>query len=128
MVNLKTKQILRTNFTNGKTHDFKLLQEANLRLSIKTEILADSGYQGINSLYPNSKIPKKNTKKNKLTKEDKKYNHELSKKRIFAENAIRELKVFRILSSRYRNRRKRWCLRVNLIAGLYNFELGVVGL
>jgi hypothetical protein len=67
LVNLKTKQILRTNFTNGKTHDFKLFQEANLRLSIKTEILADSGYQGINSLYPNSKIPKKNTKRPNTT-------------------------------------------------------------
>lgn len=125
MVNLQTKQILRTNLANGKTHDFKLFQELDLRLGIDTEILADSGYQGIKLLYPNSKTPKKNTKKNKLTKEDKKYNHILSKKRIFVENVIRELKVFRILSSRYRNRRKRWGLRVNLIAGLYNFELSV---
>ncbi|CAA9407310.1 Mobile element protein [uncultured Leptolyngbya sp.] len=33
------------------------------------------------------------------------------------------LKVFKILSERYRNRRKRFGLRFNLIAGLYNFEL-----
>jgi hypothetical protein len=31
---------------------------------------------------------------------------------------------FRILSSRYRNRRKKFGLRVNLISGIYNFELG----
>ncbi|MBT7069454.1 MAG: IS5/IS1182 family transposase, partial [Anaerolineae bacterium] len=31
--------------------------------------------------------------------------------------------VFRILSERYRNRRKRFGLRFNLIASLYNFEL-----
>ena len=36
---------------------------------------------------------------------------------------FRSLKVFRILSERYRNRRKRFGLRFNLIAGLYNFEL-----
>jgi len=30
--------------------------------------------------------------------------------------------VFRILSGRYRNRRKRFGLRCNLIAALYNFE------
>jgi len=125
LVNLNTKQILRTNFANGKKHDFKLFQEKDLGLCIKTEILADSGYQGIKLLYPNSQTPKKNTKKQKLTKQCKKGNHNLSKKRIFVENVIRELKVFRILSSKYRNRRKRWALRLNLIAGLYNYELGL---
>jgi hypothetical protein len=33
------------------------------------------------------------------------------------------LKVFRILSDRYRNRRKRFGLRFNLIAAIYNLEL-----
>jgi len=33
------------------------------------------------------------------------------------------LKVFRILSERYRNRRRRFGLRFNLIAALYNHEL-----
>ena len=36
---------------------------------------------------------------------------------------IRCLKVFHILSERYRNRRRRFGLRFNLIAGLYNYEL-----
>ncbi|TRU86788.1 MAG: IS5/IS1182 family transposase, partial [Microcystis novacekii Mn_MB_F_20050700_S1] len=35
----------------------------------------------------------------------------------------RRLKIFRILSSRYRNRRRRFGLRLNLIAGIYNYEL-----
>jgi hypothetical protein len=39
------------------------------------------------------------------------------------ENVLGRLKVFRILCSRYRNRRRRFGLRFNLIAGLYNFEL-----
>ncbi len=30
---------------------------------------------------------------------------------------------FKILSNRYRNRRKRFSLRFNLIAGVYNLEL-----
>ncbi|RGD91737.1 IS5/IS1182 family transposase, partial [Acinetobacter sp. SWAC57] len=33
------------------------------------------------------------------------------------------LKVFRILSERYRNRRKRFGLRMNLIAGLINWMI-----
>jgi hypothetical protein len=41
------------------------------------------------------------------------------------EHVIRGLKIFRILAERYRNRRKRFSLRFNLIAGLYNYELGL---
>jgi len=39
------------------------------------------------------------------------------------ENIIRQLKIFRILSERFRNRRKRFGLRFNLIASIYNMEL-----
>ncbi|HEY2811248.1 MAG TPA: IS5/IS1182 family transposase, partial [Rhabdochlamydiaceae bacterium] len=38
-------------------------------------------------------------------------------------NVIGSLKRFKILSDRYRNRRKRFTLRFNLIAGIYNLEL-----
>ncbi|MGI8787171.1 MAG: IS5/IS1182 family transposase, partial [Pyrinomonadaceae bacterium] len=31
--------------------------------------------------------------------------------------------IFRIVAEKYRNRRRRFGLRFNLIAGLYNFEL-----
>ncbi|MCL2853878.1 MAG: IS5/IS1182 family transposase, partial [Defluviitaleaceae bacterium] len=31
---------------------------------------------------------------------------------------------FKILAERYRNRRKRFGLRLNLLAGICNFELG----
>jgi len=36
---------------------------------------------------------------------------------------VGKLKVFLILMERYRNRRKCFSLRANLIAGIYNFEL-----
>ena len=32
------------------------------------------------------------------------------------------IKRFKIIAERYRNRRKRFCLRFNLIAGICNFE------
>ncbi len=35
---------------------------------------------------------------------------------------IVEAKIFRILAERYRNRRRRFGLRCNLIAALYNYE------
>ncbi|KJV54910.1 IS5 family transposase ISOt6 [Orientia tsutsugamushi] len=39
------------------------------------------------------------------------------------ENVIGMLKRFKIIADKYRNRRKRFCLRFNLISGIYNFEL-----
>lgn len=47
----------------------------------------------------------------------------LASKRIFIEHIFRRLKVFRILKDTYRHRRKRFALRLHLIAALYNFDL-----
>jgi hypothetical protein len=68
-------------------------------------------------------MPKKKTKKNPLTKGDKLNNQKLSSERVVNENVIGMIKRFKIISDRYRNRRKRFCLRFNLIAGIYNLEL-----
>ena len=46
----------------------------------------------------------------------------LNSRRVVVEHAIRWLKVFRLLGERYRNRRKRFGLRVNLIAALANLQ------
>ncbi|HGA0685368.1 TPA: IS5/IS1182 family transposase, partial [Streptococcus agalactiae] len=56
--------------------------------------------------------------------EDKTYNHMLSKERIKVENIFAKVKTFKIFSTTYRNRRKRFGLRMNLIAGMINRELG----
>jgi hypothetical protein len=42
---------------------------------------------------------------------------------VRVEHVIRRFKVFRIFAGRYRHRRKRFGLRLNLIAGLLNYEL-----
>ena len=110
------------NFSNGKKHDFKLFRENKAPIQKKTEVCADSGYQGILSIHLNSNTPQKATKKHKLTKKEKKANREISKKRILVENVIGKIKIFKALAERYRNRRKRYNLRFNLIAGIYNFE------
>jgi hypothetical protein len=58
-----------------------------------------------------------------LTIQQKKENKELAQKRIIIEHINRKLKVFRILSSRYRNRKHNFGMRLNLIAGIYNYEV-----
>ena len=66
----------------------------------------------------------KKAKGKSLSEEQKKFNQQLAKERIVVvEHVHRKLKIFRILSSRYRNRRRRFGLRLNLIAGIYNYEL-----
>ncbi len=61
----------------------------------------------------------------KLTELEKEYNKALAKERIIIEHINRKLKIFKILSCKYRNRRRRYSLRVNLLAAIYNCELGI---
>jgi IS5 family transposase len=104
-------------------HDFRIWKKSQVGIGRKIEILADKGYQGIKRLHENSRIPFKKTKVKSLSKEQRKFNRQLAKERIVVEHVHRRLKIFRIFSSRYRNRKKRFGLRLNLIAGIYNYEL-----
>ena len=70
-----------------------------------------------------SETPIKKARGKKLTKEQKKYNRKLNRLRIAVEHVNRKLKIFKILSYPYRNRHRRFGLRSNLIAGIYNYEL-----
>ena len=58
-----------TKVGKGRRHDFHLYK-TSIHPSIK--VLADSGYQGLQKIHTNSQLPKKNSKKNPLTKEQKK--------------------------------------------------------
>jgi len=71
-------------------------------------------------LHMNTDIPKKKSKKRLLNKVEKKRNGEISSDRVLIEHIIREVKIFRVAAEKYRNRRKRFGLRINLIAAFYN--------
>jgi DDE superfamily endonuclease len=73
-------------------------------------------------LHANSELPKKRSKKHPLTKEEKRINRRIASERAVNEHVIGALKRFKIIADRYRNRRKRFGLRFNLIAGIYNYE------
>lgn len=51
------------------------------------------------------------------------YNREINKRRIGIEHVFGILKTFKILAECYRNTGKRFGLRFNPIAGIYNLEL-----
>ena len=113
LVNLKTGEIISLAFANGKKHDFRLFKDSRVRVRVQTTLEADTGYQGLTQIHVNSLLPKKRSKNHPLSKQERKENREISKKRIFVEHAIRFVKRFRILSERYRNRRKRFALLVS---------------
>ena len=116
----RTGRILATAFGAGKMHDFKLFGQSRLAMHPQTECLADSGYLGLKKSHANSRLPAKKSKLHPLTEEQKVDNRQLSRERFVVEHIIRSVKIFRILAERYRNRRKRFGLRFNLIAALYN--------
>lgn len=122
VVNQVSGEIICTAHGQGKIHDFRF-KHSRLPLRQTLECLVDKGYQGIKKLHPNSQLPQKKPRKGRLSDEDKKKNRELARIRVIGEHVNRKLKIFKILADRYRNRRKRFGLRFNLIAGLYNYEL-----
>lgn len=118
----KTKDILSIAFSKGKTHDFKLFKDSLSGIREDILIIADKGYTGIFDIHFNSLIPIKETKNHKLTDTERAFNSALSKRRIFIEHINQYIKRFRILSSRYRNKRRRFVLRSSLICAIYNFQ------
>jgi hypothetical protein len=103
-----------------------LFKESGVRIHPEIKALTDTGYQGIGKIHPKSELPKKKTKKKPLTKGDKRKNRALSSESVLNENVIGMIKRFKIISDRYRNRRKRFGLRFNLIAAIYNMKLTVL--
>ena len=125
VINQSTKEIICTAFGPGHCHDFNLFKKSKVCFHPETNSLQDSGYQGIKDYHTNSYIPRKKPKNGKLSQLEKDYNLVLAQERIVIEHVNRSLKIFKILSSRYRNRRRRYGLRCNLLSAIYNYELAL---
>ncbi|VOK35455.1 transposase [Streptococcus pneumoniae] len=117
-------RIVSLDITVNYCHDMKLFKMSRRNIGQAGKILADSGYQGLMKIYPQAQTPRKSCKLKPLTVEDKACNHALSKERSKVENIFAKVKTFKMFSTTYRNHRKRFGLRMNLIAGIINHELG----
>jgi hypothetical protein len=71
-----------------------------------------------------AKSRRKSPRGGELTAEEKAENRRISRDRILIENINAKVKVFKITANKYRNRRRRFNLRMSLICGILNFELG----
>ncbi len=123
VLNKASGKIMAVEVRAGKTHDFRIFKESEVHVLTTNKVIVDSGYQGLQKTHANTQLPKKKSKKQKLTKADKANNRELASNRVMNEHVNGLLKRSKILAEKYRNRRKRFGLRINLLAGIYNFEL-----
>ena len=123
VIDKASQKVICTSFIHGKRHDFHLFKQSGVRFQTSPQLLTDSGYQGLQKIHANSQLLKKKLRKRPLTKQEKRANKAVATQQVVNENVIGRLKRFKIISDQYRNRRKRFGLRFNLIASLYNFEL-----
>ena len=107
----------------GSMHDFALHKEAP-PIPENVRIFVDSGYQGIDTIHKEVDFSYKKSRNRELDKEEKEYNRGLSSFRVKVENIIRDLKTFRILGNRYRNKKKHYGIKFNIIVGLVNIKNG----
>ena len=125
VIDFESLRVLNLVQGRGPVSDVTLFKDSGVQLLPGVWYLADSGYQGLQVLHEQTVLPVKKSKRGRLSAEQRHANGRLAKLRIRVEHVIRWLKVFRILSERYRNRRKRLGLRFKFIAGLFNFELAL---
>jgi hypothetical protein len=120
----KEERIICVDTAKGTTHDFKLFKQSRLPLKANTCAFVDLGYLGIAKIHANCAIPYKASKLHPLNNEQKEDNRQKASARICVEHVNAKIKTFQILTQKYRNRRKRFNLRFNLICGLINFDRG----
>ena len=125
LISLSALAILAIYRAKGKTRDFQILKNSGLTLRPDVLMLGDAGYQGLHLLYSNSQTPIKKKKGIPLTKEEKRYNHTLSKQRIVIEHVNRRCKIFRIAKETYRGKHKNYGKIWNIVAGLVNLRYAV---
>ena len=121
--NPKLKQIVSIQIEDGRKHDLTIARKYLKEMVIYPCIMADLAYKGFHQIKSKLLIPIKKPKNLSLPQIAKQINQEISRRRITIEHINGKLKHFRILTERYRNRRKRFGLRMNLIAGMVNWML-----
>jgi DDE superfamily endonuclease/Helix-turn-helix of DDE superfamily endonuclease len=107
----------------GRVHDIEIRRRGP-PLPKDARGHADSGYQGYQNDHPELEIPYKKSRKNPLTKDERQYNHALSRFRVRVEHTIAKIKSFRILSDRFRYPRPRHIVKFSIVAGIVNLVAG----
>lgn len=126
MANHKRKILFLSKTRSGRRHDKRLFDKDHIARTIPNDVTAwvDTGFKGMETIHPNTQMPKKATKKNPLTDVEKNSNRLISGLRIIAEHANAGLKRLKAAADIYRNRKPNFDdLFMVLSAGIWNFHL-----
>ncbi|KAM3090802.1 transposase family protein [Phormidesmis sp. 146-12] len=102
------------------TADIQLLRQHQARLDRTQRYRGDKAYQGADRTL----TPHKKPRNRELTEAQRAENQVISGQRIFIEHLIRRLKVFRILTHRFRLHSQRYEAVMLTICGLVRLRLG----
>lgn len=123
IVTEKGKIVSASDSVPGRVHDYAL-RKRGPPLPEGARVYADSGFQGLQDDHPDTDIPYKKSKKHPLTRDEKAYNHALSRFRVRVEHKIAQIKRFRILSDRFRYPRPSHTAKFAVVAGIVNLLSG----
>ncbi len=96
-----------------------MFDETKLYSTKRVYFTGDLGYHGVNQMN----LPHQKPKGKELTKEQKQFNKvnkELSRRRIKVEHSFGKMKIYQILSQRFRNPLSKHTIIFKNIAGLHN--------
>jgi hypothetical protein len=108
----------------GSHHDLTI-RRSEKKLPKGSHGYGDSAYQGYDKEHEGYfDYPYKKPKGGELTAEEKEYNRGISGFRVRIEHKIGDIKVFRMMSDRYRYPRKNHNIKLQITAGLVNMNHG----
>ena len=122
----KKRILVVTKQKSGRRHDKRLADKESIFEMIPKEIpvMSDTAFIGEARVHPNILIPKKKTKKNPLTEDEKEMNKLISSYRVIVEHAIGGIKRYRCMSEKLRNHKAFIDdTFILLSAGLWNYHL-----
>ena len=113
---------------SGRRHDKRLSDKAGIFTHLPAHVTAwlDTGFTGVQKQHPNTLIPRKRSRRQPLSDEDKAANRLISSFRVVVEHAIGGMKRYQCLQQPYRNRKPRLDDLFSLLsAGLWNYHLSL---
>src|SRR5277367_2012155 len=119
IVTAKGRIVSRSNPSTGRTSDITVRRRGP-RLPKGSRVYADSGYQGLQDVHPDTELPYKKSKHHPLTKDEKDYNRGLSRFRVRVEHAFAKIKRFRIMADRFRYPKATYAAKFGIVAGIVN--------
>lgn len=126
VVTEEKKILILTKTKSARRHDKRLADKELLleRIPEDVALWVDTGFQGVLRQHTNTLIPKKATRKNPLTQEEKEENRVISSFRVVVEHAIAGMKRYKAYADIWRNKLQNLDDRVmRIVAGLWNLHI-----